>query len=150
MTDQQRFDTIAALGNEHIYTPNMDRLVRRGISLMQAYSTCPVCMAARYTIHTGCEPPTTRCFLNGVRKPREGQGATMTDRCGPYLPQRMRELGYRTFGIGAYFSDHGMMQGLICICVMKNSPRLIRSPTAGCLRLLDHERPSPDSITLRP
>jgi hypothetical protein len=28
MTDQQRFDTIAALGNSHIYTPNLDRPVR--------------------------------------------------------------------------------------------------------------------------
>src|SRR6516162_6467871 len=42
MTDQQRFDTIAALGNSHIYTPNMDRLVRRGISFSNAYATCPV------------------------------------------------------------------------------------------------------------
>ena len=33
MTDQQRFDTIAALGNGNIHTPNMDRLVRRGVSL---------------------------------------------------------------------------------------------------------------------
>ena len=62
MTDQQRFDTIAALGNSHIYTPNMDRLVRRGISFSSAYATCPVCVAARYTIRTGCEPATTRVF----------------------------------------------------------------------------------------
>ncbi|MDE0220421.1 MAG: sulfatase-like hydrolase/transferase [Spirochaetaceae bacterium] len=36
MTDQQRFDTIAALGNRHIYTPNLDRLVRRGVSFTNA------------------------------------------------------------------------------------------------------------------
>ena len=47
MTDQQRFDTIAALGNSDIYTPNMDRLVRRGITFSNAYATCPVCVAAR-------------------------------------------------------------------------------------------------------
>ena len=29
MTDQQRFDTIAALGNSVIHTPNLDRLVDR-------------------------------------------------------------------------------------------------------------------------
>jgi choline-sulfatase len=29
MTDQQRFDTIAALGNSKILTPNLDRLVAR-------------------------------------------------------------------------------------------------------------------------
>src|SRR5438270_874985 len=64
MTDQQRFDTIAALGNSHIYTPNLDRLVRRGITFSNAYATCPVCVAARYTIRTGCEPATTRVFSN--------------------------------------------------------------------------------------
>ena len=32
MTDQQRFDTIAALGHSEVYTPNLDRLVRRGVS----------------------------------------------------------------------------------------------------------------------
>ena len=35
MTDQQRFDTIAALGNSHIYTPNLDRLGRRTVQLLQ-------------------------------------------------------------------------------------------------------------------
>jgi arylsulfatase len=100
MADQQRFDTIAALGNPHIYTPNYDRLVRRGVAFTNAYSTCPVCVPARYTIRTGCEPPTTRCFSNAHSKPAEGQASTMTGRCGPYLAQTMRALGYRTFGIG--------------------------------------------------
>jgi choline-sulfatase len=42
MTDQQRFDTIAALGNSHIYTPNLDRLVRWGTSFSNVYTTCPI------------------------------------------------------------------------------------------------------------
>ena len=29
-TDDQRFDTISALGNSEIHTPNIDRLVRMG------------------------------------------------------------------------------------------------------------------------
>jgi arylsulfatase len=102
MTDQQRFDTIAELGNRHIYTPNMDRLVRRGVTFTNAYSSCPVCVPARYTIRTGCEPPTTRIFSNSAAKPAEGQAATMTGRCGAYLAQTMRSLGYRTFGIGKF------------------------------------------------
>ncbi len=36
-TDDQRADTIAALGNPIIRTPNMDRLVRRGVSFNRAY-----------------------------------------------------------------------------------------------------------------
>ncbi len=102
MTDQQRFDTIAALGNQHIYTPNLDRLVRRGATFTQGYSSCPVCIAARYTIRTGCAPPTTRVFTNGLSQAAAGQAATLPERCGPYLGQTMRLAGYRTFGIGKF------------------------------------------------
>jgi arylsulfatase A-like enzyme len=35
--DDQRADTIAALGNAHIRTPNLDRLVRRGVAFNRAY-----------------------------------------------------------------------------------------------------------------
>ena len=105
MTDQQRFDTIRALGNPPIYTPNLDRLVRRGITFTRAYSTCPVCVPARYTIRTGRESPTTRVFSNGRSKPVAGQAETMEGRCGPYLARRMRELGYRTFGIGKFHTQ---------------------------------------------
>ena len=105
MTDQQRFDTIAALGNKHIHTPNMDLLVHRGLAFTQAYSTCPVCVPARYTIRTGCESPTTRYFTNSGSPPAEGQAETMEGRCGPYLARRMGEFGYRTFGIGKFHSS---------------------------------------------
>lgn len=102
MTDQQRFDTIAALDNAQIYTPNLDRLVRRGVTFSRAYSTCPVCVAARYTIRTGCEPPTTRVFSNLQSNPVTGQPLQMEARCGPYLGRIMSGLGYRTFGIGKF------------------------------------------------
>jgi len=102
MTDQQRFDTIAALGNSHIYTPNIDRLVRRGITFSNAYASCPVCLAARYTIRTGCEPPTTRVFTNAKANPVAGQAAEMEARCGPYLGRAMSRFGYRTFAIGKF------------------------------------------------
>jgi len=105
MTDQHRFDAIRALGNEHIYTPNFDRLVERGLAFTNAYSTCPVCVAARYTIRTGCEPPTTRVFSNGIAQPVPGQADTIPGRCGPYLAQTMQEMGYRTFGIGKFHSN---------------------------------------------
>ncbi len=103
MTDQQRFDTIAALGNSDIYTPNLDRLVRRGVSFTKGYSTCPVCMPARATIRTGCEPPTTRSYTNTPSKPVQGQAAGLDERCGGLpLAGAMRQLGYRTFGMGKF------------------------------------------------
>jgi arylsulfatase len=105
MTDQQRFDTIAALGNTNIYTPNYNRLVRRGLTFTNAYSTCPVCVAARYTIRTGCEPPKLRIFSNARSHPVPGQAAGMEERCGDYLPRTMARMGYRTFGIGKFHTQ---------------------------------------------
>jgi len=102
MTDQQRFDTIAALGNDEISTPNLDRLVRRGVAFTNAYSTCPVCVPARYNIRTGREPFTTGIFQNERPRLVPGQPADMEERCGTYLARRMGELGYRTFGIGKF------------------------------------------------
>ncbi|MFW5845004.1 MAG: sulfatase-like hydrolase/transferase, partial [Planctomycetota bacterium] len=92
MTDQQRFDTIAALGNERIWTPNLDRLVRRGLSFDRAYSTCPVCVPARWTIRSGREPYSTRCFGNGLEAVRPDDPQHMHERCGPYLAERLRQL----------------------------------------------------------
>ncbi|MBN1348246.1 sulfatase-like hydrolase/transferase [candidate division KSB1 bacterium] len=105
MTDQQRFDTIQALGNQHIYTPNFDRLVQRGLAFTNSYSTCPVCVPARYTIRTGSEPPKTRIFSNARSKPVPGQPQAMEERCGPYLARTMSGLGYRTFGIGKFHTQ---------------------------------------------
>ena len=57
ITDDQRFDTIHALGNRVISTPNLDRLTRRGVSFLQAHipsGTCgAVCMPSRAMLNTG-------------------------------------------------------------------------------------------------
>jgi choline-sulfatase len=105
MTDQQRADTIAALGNAHIYTPNMDRLVKRGVTFTNAYSTCPVCVPARYTIRTGCQEPTTGLYGNMRPDLVPGQPQKMEERCGPYLARAMRSMGYQTFGIGKFHTS---------------------------------------------
>jgi arylsulfatase len=102
MTDQQRFDTIAALGNSHIYTPNIDRLVRRGLSFTNAYSSCPVCVPARYTIRTGRREPVTGIYANMRPDLVDSQPENMEERCGSYLARTLRTRGYRTFGIGKF------------------------------------------------
>jgi arylsulfatase len=102
LTDQQRYDTIAALGNADIYTPNLDRLVGRGASMLRAYSPSPVCVPARYVIRTGCEPITTSSFQNERPAPIEGVSSSMTERCGDYLAAAMGRRGYRSFGIGKF------------------------------------------------
>ncbi|MCL2814082.1 MAG: sulfatase-like hydrolase/transferase [Oscillospiraceae bacterium] len=102
MCDQLRYDCIAALGNDIIHTPNLDRLARRGALFTNAYSTCPVCVPARYTIMTGREPHNTGCYSNEVPSPLDGLPADMEERCGPYLARSLKKAGYRTFGVGKF------------------------------------------------
>ncbi len=57
LTDDQRFDTIHALGNPTIQTPNIDRLVRDGVTFRNAYimggTWGAVCMPSRNMLLTG-------------------------------------------------------------------------------------------------
>jgi arylsulfatase len=53
LTEQQRFDTIGALGNPAIRTPNMDRLVREGKAFTPAYAPSPECIPARCCLTFG-------------------------------------------------------------------------------------------------
>ena len=112
MCDQFRFDCIAAQGNPYVATPNLDRLVRRGISFDNAYSTCPVCAPARLTLRTGREPYTTLCYDNGAPRPMPGMSEDLHERCGDYLAREMTRRGYRTFGIGKFHSTQGTLEDM--------------------------------------
>lgn len=60
VADDQRFDTIHALGNKEIITPNLDKLAERGTSFVRAHiagGTCgAVCMPSRAMILSGRNP----------------------------------------------------------------------------------------------
>ena len=55
-TDQQRFDTVAALGNPHVLTPNLDKMVEGGVSFTHTYCQSPICTPSRSSIMTGLYP----------------------------------------------------------------------------------------------
>jgi arylsulfatase A-like enzyme len=65
-TDQQRWDTIHALGNEWIQTPNLDRLVKEGVAFTRAYCNAPICTASRASFLTGMYPSTVQGCKNGA------------------------------------------------------------------------------------
>ncbi len=64
-TDHQRYDTIHALGNPHIRTPNLDRLVATGVAFTSAYCQNPLCTPSRACFLTGCYPSALRATRNG-------------------------------------------------------------------------------------
>ena len=94
LTDDQRFDTIAALGNTRIKTPNLDRLVASGTCFTQAHipggTSAAVCMPSRAMIHTG------RSLFH-----IKGNGVDL-DPSHTTLGESFGRRGYRTFGTGKW------------------------------------------------
>ncbi len=64
-TDQQRFDTIKALGNPHLDTPNLDKLASEGVAFTRAYCQSPICTPSRSSFLTGMYPARLHNTRNG-------------------------------------------------------------------------------------
>lgn len=96
-SDDQRFDTIAALGNEHIITPNLDWIVRNGIAFTNAYMmggmTGATCVPSRAMLLSGRG-------LFGL----DEKGKTIPPE-HTTLPEVLRKVGYTTFHTGKWHND---------------------------------------------
>ena len=64
-TDQQRFDTIGALGNAHINTPRLDEFMRQSATFTHAYCQSPICTPSRASFMTGMYPSAVSVTGNG-------------------------------------------------------------------------------------
>lgn len=96
LTDDQRPDTVRALGNPMIDTPNLDSLVRDGTAFTRAVAPNPICVPSRAEIMTGCDG-----FRNGV----QGFGG---ERMNPELvlwADCMRTAGYHSWYVGKWMND---------------------------------------------
>ena len=94
VTDDQRFDTIHALGNKEIITPNLDKLAKRGTSFVRAHiagGTCgAVCMPSRAMILSGRNP----FHLEELGGNIPEQHKT--------LAETFKNNGYETIGLGKW------------------------------------------------
>ena len=91
LADDLRPDGIGALGNPHVKTPNLDKLVERGFVFRHAYvfgaHIGSVCLPSRTMIYTGCQ------LFNHVGR---GAGKAAT------FPQVMKTAGYATIRSGKF------------------------------------------------
>jgi arylsulfatase A-like enzyme len=95
VSDDQRPDTIHALGNSYIATPNLDRLVERGTAFPRAIAPIPHCTPSRAEIMTGA---TT--FQNRSSPIGKAIAAKMI-----YWATTMRQGGYHTWYSGKWMND---------------------------------------------
>ena len=89
-TDQQRRDTIHALGNRQIVTPALDELAASSMVFDRAYTPSPVCVPARMSLFSGQYCNRTGTNSNGKTTAYRGSG----------FYQVFTEAGYNTCCIG--------------------------------------------------
>ena len=94
LADDQRFDTIHALGNNEIKTPNLDKLVERGTAFTNAHipggTASAVCMPSRAMINS------SRTLFNLQQNGKE------IPVCDKTMCQAFKEDGYNCYGIGKW------------------------------------------------
>ena len=94
ISDDQRYDTIRALGNKEIQTPNLDKLVGRGFVFHNTYCQGAmigaVCTPSRTMVMTG-----RSLFRISQGKSKPGQAADMNSLGGLF-----RSAGYATLFVG--------------------------------------------------
>jgi arylsulfatase A-like enzyme len=96
-TDDQREDTIGALGNPHIKTPNLDELARSGFAFNNAYclgsNVGAVCLPSRNMLMSG------RAYFRFTGKlGKNSRNYASADK--PNFPDSMKAAGYETYHHG--------------------------------------------------
>ena len=84
-TDQQRSDTIHALGNPYIDTPNLDKLCSQGVAFTRAYCQNPICTPSRASFLSGRYPSAINANINGA--------VNLPEHC-TLIPKRLSDAGY--------------------------------------------------------
>ena len=96
-TDDQTYNTIHALGNKIIKTPNMDKLVKSGTAFTRA--SClggkhgALCVVSRAGIMTGR-------YMNSL----VGNAETIPEE-QVTMPEHLRKFGYKTFATGKWHNN---------------------------------------------
>lgn len=103
--DQLTWRALPAYGDAYAQTPNIDRILRRGLRFGRAYTPCPLCQPARAAFWTGRWPHETGVLSNGRKHPVPPVPETM-----PTLGALFAEAGYETVHFGKTH-DAGSLRG---------------------------------------
>ena len=102
-TDQQRFDTIGALGNPHVHTPTLDGMVRQGTAFTHAFCQSPICLPSRASFMTGRYPSAVHVNYNSAAYFPKAAEATL-------ISHLLAEAGYHCGLVGKLHLADGRMR----------------------------------------
>jgi len=95
--DDQCFETLRSLGCDEIYTPNLDRLVRNGVTFTHAYNQGAwhgaVCVASRTMLNTGRFLWIARDLEPNLKEETQA---------GRFWSQYMKQAGYESYMSGKW------------------------------------------------
>ncbi|MEX0669143.1 MAG: sulfatase-like hydrolase/transferase, partial [Pirellulales bacterium] len=134
VSDDQHWRDYGFMGNEHLRTPNLDRLARESLVYSRGYVTSSLCCPSLASLITGRYPHEHRIVGNDPpelpghpRQSPEGKAASASGRermnrqleKWPTLPRLLGAAGYRSLQTGKWWQGHfarggftdGMTQG---------------------------------------
>ena len=112
---------IGAFGDPHAVTPHLDALARRGTVFLNAHCQQAVCAPSRVSLLTGLRPDTTRVRDLQTRF-RDHLPDVVT------LPQRFKQAGYHSVGIGKIF-DHRSVEDRATMDAVSWSEPYLEAPS---------------------
>ncbi len=96
-SDDQCFDALGALGNDQVQTPNLDRMVRSGLTFTHAYNmgswSPAVCVASRTMLNTGRFLWRAEAVYGTAEQERQA---------GRWWPLLIKSAGYDTYMTGKW------------------------------------------------
>ena len=99
LADDLGYGDLGIYGQKLIATPNLDRLAAEGMMFTQHYAGSTVCAPSRASLMSGLH--TGHTVIRGNREVQpEGQHPIPDSRIT--LAERLKDLGYRTAGIGKW------------------------------------------------
>ena len=104
LTDDQRDNTVAAMGHPYVKTPNLDALMRNSVRFTNAYIATPVCAPSRVSFFTGMPERVHGVGFSSSYALTEAQWEQT-------YPALLRKGGYHTGFIGKFGVEYYTFKG---------------------------------------
>ena len=100
-TDDQGYADVGCFGAKGFQTPNLDKLAKQGVKLMDFHVSQPVCSASRTSLLTGCYA--NRLGIHGALGPNARVGISDKETT---LAEVCKSKGYATGMVGKWHLGH--------------------------------------------